>query len=379
MYESFYSLKENPFALHPDPDYLFMSSGHKVAYGHLVYAIVENKGFVIITGEIGSGKTTLLNYLLKEISQDVIIGLINNTFLSPEEFLRTLCREYEIDIGSDEKSAVISKFHEFLLHQYAEKKRVVLIVDEAQNLPPKTIEAIRMLSNLESEKSHLLQVILVGQPEMKDMLRRPDLQQFAQRVTVHCHLDGLNLGEVADYIKYRLQVAGATNLSLFSDEAIAAIAKASQGIPRLINVLCDTALVYGFADSMETIDQKMIKDVIQERSANGIFLAEDHATEPAAVTAGGLTGPASSNAGNGNGHSGARIDLLEQKIIQLEGLCGNLKDVLENVSHKRDEKDAIIIELLKMLKSNIDSRYRVLQQISEMNEVKSQVKKNIPN
>ncbi|NNG01201.1 MAG: Flp pilus assembly complex ATPase component TadA [Desulfobacteraceae bacterium] len=377
MYESFYNLKENPFNLHPDPDYLFMSSGHEDAYSHLIYAIVENKGFVIITGEIGSGKTTLLNYLLKEIPQDITVGLINNTYLSPEEFLRTMCREFELDIDKLEKSAVVSRFHEFLLKEYAEKKRVVLIVDEAQNLTPRTMEAIRMLSNLESEKSHLMQIILVGQPELKYKLQRRDLQQFTQRVTVHCHLDALNHTEVEDYIKFRLSVGGARDPSIFDESAIAAIVKYSRGIPRLINILCDTALVYGFADSKERIDQQTIEDVVKERSSGGIFLTDPKSKETAgSQNKESITVTTGAVSGNGAGQLKSRIDLLEQKISHLDGVCANLNKLLTNLSEKRDEKDAIMVELFKLLKSSLDSRLKVISHISKNQEKKKTLRPN---
>ena len=253
MYESFYGLKEKPFDLHPDPDYLYMSRGHENAYTHLEYAIAENKGFVVVTGEIGSGKTTLINFLLTKIRQDIEVGLISNTSLTPEQFIAMICEEFEVPLQGDgsDKAKMLGRFHAFLLEQFAKKKRVILIVDEAQNLSPEALEEIRMLSNLEAEKHHLIQILLVGQPELKYKLQMKNLEQFAQRVTVHCHLDGLGPEEVDRYIRYRLTVAGAKGSDIFSEDAIEAIHKHSRGIPRLINILCDTALVFGYADSLK--------------------------------------------------------------------------------------------------------------------------------
>jgi general secretion pathway protein A len=365
MYESFYGLKENPFDLHPDPEYLFMSSGHQLAYSHLIYAIVENKGFVIITGEIGSGKTTLLNYLLKEIPQDVTVGLINNTYLSPRDFLRSMCREFEVEFEEQDRSAVISRFHEFLLQQYSENKRVLLIIDEAQNLSPRTIEAIRMISNLEAEKNHLIQIVLVGQPELKEKLQRRDLQQFTQRVTVHCHLNALTHEEVEEYIKYRLTVGGLAEPDLFDAAAIEAIAEYSRGIPRLINILCDTSLVYGFADAREKINQQIIDNVMKERSASGIFLP-DLIEDP-------IDAPRQDST-NGNGHINKRVEFLEQKIGRLEGVLEQLNTTIGKLNGKRDEKDAIIIELFKLLKSSLDSRFQVLKQVSTFPDKKNRDK-----
>ena len=208
MYESFYGLKEKPFELLPDPGYLFMSASHENAFTHLEYAVAENKGFVVISGEVGSGKTTLINYLLDRIQPDLIAGLINNPNVTPGQFVKMMCREYELDVMGYNKADCLMLFNFFLIDQYAAGKRVILIVDEAQNISPATMEEIRMLSNLEAEKHHLLQIILVGQPQLKDTLRRQELVQLAQRVSVHCHLDGLSGEEVKNYIQYRLQIGG---------------------------------------------------------------------------------------------------------------------------------------------------------------------------
>ena len=223
MYTSFYGLKEKPFDLHPDPGFLYMSRGHENAYTHLAYAIRENKGFVIVTGEIGSGKTTLINFLLTKIRQNVEVGLISNTSLTPEQFIMMLCEEFEVPLdgsNSMDKARMLAKFHEFLLKQFTKKKRVILIVDEAQNLTPEALEEIRMLSNLEAEKHHLIQIILVGQPELKYKLQLKELAQFAQRITVHCHLEGLGAEELDHYIRYRLQVAGAAHADIFRPDAM---------------------------------------------------------------------------------------------------------------------------------------------------------------
>jgi general secretion pathway protein A len=182
-----------------------------------------------------------------------------------------MCREYELDVTGYNKADCLMLFNFFLIDQYAAGKRVILIVDEAQNISPATMEEIRLLSNLETDKHHLLQIILVGQPQLKETLRREDLVQFSQRVSVHCHLDGLSDDEVKKYIQYRLQIGGAENPDLFDPEAIASISEYSRGIPRLINILCDTALVFGFSDGADIIDKKTIDDVIKDRDDGEIF------------------------------------------------------------------------------------------------------------
>ena len=229
MYESFYNLKEKPFDLHPDPDYLFMSEGHDNAYTHLEYAISENKGFVVITGEIGSGKTTLINYFLHKIQQDVLVGLINNTHAPLSQLIKMICQEFELDIDGLNKLKMLNVFHEFLIQQFSLKKRVVLIIDEAQNLSARAIEEIRLISNLETEKNHLIQIILVGQPELKLNLQKKELEQFAQRVTVYCHLEGLKQDEAEKYIHFRLKIAGAQNPDIFDQDAVLAIYEFARG------------------------------------------------------------------------------------------------------------------------------------------------------
>jgi general secretion pathway protein A len=271
MYESFYGFKEKPFDLLPDPAFHYMSQSHAEVYTHLKYAILENKGFVVITGEVGCGKTTLINFLLRQIKSDIEVGLITNPSVSAGQFVRMMCREFNLPVDGYGKAESLIVFNDFLLDQFTQGKQVALIIDEAQNLFPKTLEEIRMLSNLETEKQSLLQIILVGQPELKNKLLRTDLRQFAQRVSVHCHLDRLAQEEVWHYIDYRLKIAGLERSDLFTPEAVEAVSEYSRGIPRIINILCDTALVLGFSDEASVIDQKIIEDVITTRKEGGIF------------------------------------------------------------------------------------------------------------
>lgn len=351
MYESFYGFKEKPFNLLPDPEYLYMSQGHVNAYTHLEYAIVENKGFVVITGEIGSGKTTLINYLLGEIGQNIKVGLITNTNVSPTQFVKMICQEFELKVEGMDKAEVLGLFYGFLLRQFAERNRVALIIDEAQNLTAKTMEEIRMLSNLESEKQHLIQMILVGQPELKHKLQRRDLEQFAQRVTVHWHLDGLKREEVDGYIRYRLKIGGAENLDIFDKSAIEAVTKYARGIPRLINILCDTALVYGYADGLKVLDKKVIEDVLKAREAGGIFthIDRDDETDSKVLP---IETPISEQLEN-------RLQLMEGRIRELENKVGNIDQKINLLAQKRNERDIKILKILKMLKNRMESRRNV--------------------
>ncbi len=335
MYESFHGLREKPFELHPDPEYLYMSRGHENAYTHLEYAIWSHKGFVIITGEIGSGKTTLINYLLTKIQQDTEVGLISNTSLSPEEFIMVLCEEFEVPLDPTvrDKSKMIASFHEFLLDRFAKNKWVILIIDEAQNLTSEVLEELRMLSNLETEKHHLLQTILVGQPELKTKMQAKKLEQFAQRITVHCHLNGLGRPEMEEYIRYRLKVAGAQDDNIFSADAIDAIYAHSRGIPRLINILCDTALVFGYADSIKHVNEDVIDKVVMARRAGGLFAENEQ-------------------------KAGLRPDdpLLEKRVRRLEAIMVGFKRRIDLLSNDKQKRDDVVLELFQLLKEDLKSR-----------------------
>lgn len=356
MYESFYGLKEKPFNLLPDPGYLYMSSGHENIFSHLEYAIAENKGFVVITGEVGSGKTTLINYLISKSLTGVEVGLINNTYIAPNQVIKSICREFEIGIEGLDRDEMLDRFHEFLIEKYARNRRVILIFDEAQNLSVKTLEEIRMLSNLEAEKDHLIQIILAGQPELKVKLRDNRLKQFIQRITVYCHLNGLSRAEVEKYIKYRLAVAGAKDPDLFVDGAIGMIATYSKGIPRLINLVCDAGLVYGYADNHKKINRSIIEEVIRERSSGEIF--SDENTSEQNVSPSANAAPAESGA------PGARIESLEARIQNLETMFRSIDKRLQSLMNVRDQKDVVVLELFKMLKTSMESRYESLTNIA---------------
>jgi len=351
MYENFYGLNEKPFNILPDPDYLFMSQGHENAYTHLEYAIMENKGFVVVTGEIGSGKTTLINYLISKIQQSVQIGLVNQTYATPAQFIKMVCQDFELDVAGKDKAEMVDHFHEFLLRQFSIKERVILIIDEAQNLSPKTMEEIRMLSNLEAEKHHLIQMILVGQPELKYKIQRPDLIQFAQRITVNCHLNGLNQGEVSEYIGYRLKVAGATETGIFTPEAVESIYQFTRGVPRLINVICDAALVYGFADELKTIDERTIDVVAKERKDSGLLTEMLQKDEPVQMYDETLPQGALEIEG---------LNDLERRMRLMENRIDNLDQRLSFVLKNKEARDTIVIELFRMLKESMEKRIQTL-------------------
>jgi len=364
MYESFYGLKEKPFNLTPDPDYLYMSPGHENVYAHMEYAIQESKGFVVVTGEIGSGKTTLINYLLRKIPQAIRVGIINNTFVQPQELLKMICREFDVEANHADKTMLLTRFYDYLLERYAKRERVILIIDEAQNLPERSLEEIRMLSNLESEKHHLIQMILVGQPQLKEKLQQKRLEQFVQRVTVYCHLDALDKADVENYIHHRLRVAGAENLDILNPEALKAIYKHSHGIPRLINTLCDAAFVYGYADDVKVIGPDLIEAVAQARNLGAKGDGQDTFPDEEEKIGEAVAEPAS-----GLLHElQARIGTLEDKLIAQEIAIQKFGQGLESLNGNKDARDKIIIMLFKMLRKSMDRRANLVLKMVQMRE-----------
>jgi len=268
MYEQFFGLKEKPFNITADPSFLFFSRRHKEAFSHLIYGIKERKGFLEITGEIGTGKTTLCKALLNSLNKGTKSALILNPDLSRLQLLKTVLRDLEIEVKRNSAISLLGKLNQFLIQQLSQGNNVVLIIDEAQNLKPSTLEQIRLLSNLETEKEKLLQIVLVGQPELREKLKSPKLKQLRQRISVRYHILPLDKDELIKYIKHRLSVAGSFNAVEFSKEAIEEIYRYSQGIPRVINILCDKALLAAFVKENKSISQDMVQQCIEELEGN---------------------------------------------------------------------------------------------------------------
>lgn len=269
MYEAFYGLREKPFTILPDPDLIYWGSMHRMAFTMLEFGVTNNAGFTVITGAIGSGKTTLLRYLLKKLSTNVTMGLISNSPQGRQELLQWILMSFSQPFEGDYPT-LFKRLQDFLYRQHASRRRTILIIDEAQNLGSDSLEHLRMLSNINADKHQILQLIIVGQPQLRDLLLGPQLHQFAQRISSDFHLQPLGEGEVANYIAFRLKAAGATRI-MFTLEAATKIAEASGGVPRMINILCDTALVYGFANGQQTISADLVADVIADKQQYSIL------------------------------------------------------------------------------------------------------------
>ncbi len=282
MYESFYGLSEKPFTLLPDPSFLYMTKAHTMALTMLEYSLSnETAGICVISGEIGSGKTTLLRKLLNGMdSHRFTTGMLTNTHSDYGDLLQWVSMAFDLEYRDKQKVELYDQFVKYTIDQYAQGKRVVLIIDEAQNLSFEALEELRMLSNINSDKNQVLQLVLVGQPELRTTFRIEQLEQLNQRVTVSYHLSELNQADSIGYIRHRVEAAGG-NPNLFEDAACKAVWYHSRGIPRLINSLCDMALVYGFAEQKQTIDVNLINELVSDRKASGFYTRED---EPTNVT-----------------------------------------------------------------------------------------------
>lgn len=268
MYEAFYGLKEKPFSIQPDPEFLYFGRRHTYAYAMMEFGINSRAGFMVISGEIGCGKTTLIRHLLNNLAPNLNVGLVYNTHREIANLLEWIMLALGLPYEGMSGVALFDAFQRFLIEQHGLGKGVLLIIDEAQNLSPDALESLRMLSNINADKSQLLQVMLVGQPQLKDMLTRPDLLQFSQRVEFDFHIKPFAADDVQHYIEHRLAIAG-REMPLFTSEACARIAEASQGVPRRINILCNTALVYGFAAGAECVDLSLVEEVLSDKAEFG--------------------------------------------------------------------------------------------------------------
>jgi putative secretion ATPase (PEP-CTERM system associated) len=271
MYERFYEFRERPFALSPDPDYLYPSRVHREALDYLRYGLESHAGFIVITGEIGSGKTTLLQTLLRGIDTETTVGRIVNTMLEPRELLETIMIDFGLDPGGQSKPLLLRDLAQYLVDQRLAGRLVLLVIDEAQNLTSAALEELRMLSNLETEKSKLLQIALVGQPNLRDKLASPELEQLRQRITVSYHLMPLDQDETANYINHRLRRAALGAPMELRRDVTDLIHGRSRGVPRIINVICDAALVFGYAEERRQIDLPLMHEVMVELEATGVL------------------------------------------------------------------------------------------------------------
>lgn len=339
MYQEFYGLSERPFTIIPDPDFLYLSPQHKLARAYLEYGLTQRLGFIVLTGEVGTGKTTLIKSLLKAADRQQRVGVIYQTSFAAEDLLELLLREFGIKGHFTTRVARLAAFNQFLLNAYSRGEHVVLIVDEAQNLGPEALEELRLLSNLQTEKEPLLQVILVGQPDLQERLRHPSLMQLAQRVSVQYHLNPLDRKETKEYIVYRLARAGGSGI--FSDSAMEKLFDYTKGVPRRINTLCDLSLVAGFAEGRHEIDDEFMETVM---AAQGLsFATAEPATGPMPEPQTEYRQPTPSRPPASDDGLGQAVAELASRLSRLESLMlelsGHLLPVLRQLLGKQATPD----------------------------------------
>ena len=311
MYTSHFGLTAKPFSIVPDPNILFLGKTYENALTYLEYGLSEKVGFILLTGEVGIGKTTLIRHMLNKMPSQMDIAVIFNTNFTSDQLFRRILNEFELPCDTTDKSVQLETLYHFLIEQFAQGRHTLLVIDEAQNLSDAVLEDIRLLFNLQTDNKVLLQIILVGQPDLKRRMSDPNLRQLAQRIVVNYHLTPLTEEQTSQYIHFRLQAAGATE-NLFSKEALALIYKKSEGTPRTINLICDAGLTYGYGDDKTFIDHTIIENVLKD----GVYLTAETQEQALPTNATPATSEAAPNMMD-------RITAIESALAELQ--CGQQK------------------------------------------------------
>lgn len=315
MYTDFFGLSAKPFELLPNPRFLYLSQAHRKALSYLQYGLQERIGFTLMTGEVGSGKTTLIRDMINKIPADMTLAMVFNTRVDGAELIALINEDFGLPADDRTKVQLLRDLNDFLLEECAQGRRPIIIIDEAQNLSEDSLEEIRLLSNLESTEQKLVQIVLVGQPELKELIARPSLRQLRQRISVSCHLKPLNLEETGEYIRHRLGTVGDPDCICLATGVLEEIHRFSSGIPRLINLLCDFLLLSAFVDETREITLDLVADAIQE-------LSFEQADSSVADT---VTGAQSANLNQ-------RLETIEEKYLLLTADRKERETVLERLS-----------------------------------------------
>ena len=357
MYESFFNLHTKPFDLLPNSEFLYLSKSHKRAITYLDYGIREHAGFILLTGEIGSGKTTIIRNLIKKQLDRVILSKVFNTHVNFEQLIAMVNDDFNLPVQGKDKIALLRDLNDFLIEQYTLGNKPTLIIDEAQNLSADILEEIRMLSNLETDNAKLLQIILVGQPELRKTLSLPGLLQLRQRISINCHINPMSRVEVDEYIHHRLQIAGNREAVNFSGQALDTIYRFSRGIPRLINIICDFLMLSAFAEETGNIDEDMVRDIIGDLDFENQYWVSE----------------------TPEGSSNEDTIPLKAEIIESES---ELAPLLREITKRLDSIEKESLEFRKMINTDLDEKLsqlgKAFQTQTEENSVKIyELKRNV--
>ncbi|WP_305046472.1 XrtA/PEP-CTERM system-associated ATPase [Geoalkalibacter sp.] len=365
MYEAFFNFTRKPFELVPNPDFLFPSKSHKKAITYLDYGIKEKVGFILLSGEVGAGKTTLVRNLVRSIRGKTPLAIVFNTSVDSAQLIAMINEDFGLAVEGKGKGELIRDLNSFLIDEFGKGMQPVLIIDEAQNLSPEHLEEIRLLSNLETDSAKLLQIILVGQPEIRAMIARPELRQLRQRISVSCHLDPLTREEVEEYILHRMEKAGNRAAVSTSPEVFDAIHSYSRGIPRLINIICDFLLVAAFAEETRELNLDLARDVLGDLDLDHRYWT-DRVTPPKALVSESPPSP----------------DLLDRLIQHMQSLEEKISALPADTEGKGGDAALLISENNRVLSGSLDRLakdvgliYKTLQQVQfEIEALKTQVR-----
>jgi len=334
MYTVFFNLTEKPFELLPNPKFLFLSKGHKKALSYLQYGIQERAGFTLLTGEVGSGKTTLLRNIIKDLGSKTTMAMVFNTQVETVQLLALINEDFDLDVEGKDKVALLRDLNDFLVEENSNGRRPIVVIDEAQNLSPEALEEIRLLSNLEFDSFKLLQIILVGQPELRQIIAQPSLRQLRQRISISCHLGPLSREETKDYIYHRLEIAGNREALILSSNVINLIYEFSSGGPRLINVICDFLMLTSFVEEEREISEDLVYEAVEELSIVS-SQPKETLTETLTVKDGALPQETS------------RIKSIEKRLTEIESHFSALIDrdaALEKLANQGNILEYLIIQ-----------------------------------
>jgi general secretion pathway protein A len=330
MYLDFFNLRQKPFELVPNPDFLYMSRTHSRALQYLEYGLREKAGFILLTGDIGCGKTTLIRDFIKRLDGSVTVSKVMNTKVDSEQLISMINDDFGLESKGKDKIALLKELCDFLISEYTRGSHSVLIIDEAQNLTPDLLEEVRLLSNLETDNAKLLQIILIGQPELRRTLSLPDLKQLRQRISINCHIYPLTKVETEEYILYRLEKAGNREAVCFTEEAFDIIYNYSKGIPRLVNIICDFLLLSAFVEETRELDAEIAQDIVGDLAFENLYWGTDGAQETTGAQSDDNASQFARNYGDGEIRS-----LLKHLILRVDALEKNASHgCIDNASHE---------------------------------------------